>query len=100
MSNWDKEFMDEFFRSIERIDSNLDSINITLAKQEVSLTEHVKRSNNLEKHVEILETKVDDVKTKVNYGEGALKIFGIISIAIGATAGLIKIVISFWHFFR
>lgn len=104
MSDHNKELMTEMFKTIERLDTNIDIIKtdigeqkVILAKQEANIGEHMRRSDAIEKHVEILEAAVTVVKTKINYVEGALKLLGVIGIVIGIAGGLLKIWLSFFH---
>ena len=68
---------------IDSIDSSLNEMSITLAKQEVSLSEHIKRSNLLEERIEILREEMKPVEKHVMYMHGALKALGVVSILVG-----------------
>ena len=57
------------YKILEKMDSRLDNVDITLAKQQVSLDEHIRRT-------ELLETKVEPIQKHVNMVDGALKFIG------------------------
>ena len=61
------------------------SMNIILAKQEVSLAEHIKRTN-------ILESKLEPVEKHVSMVNAGLKIIGAISVAATIIIGILKLV--------
>jgi len=81
----DKEIVHEMFKTLERLDNNVDQINITLAKQSVVLEEHVKRTNLLEENIKPLQKHVNIVNSLI------LLLGGILAL-IGAVRGAIEII--------
>lgn len=69
---------------LEKIDSSLSRIDITLAKQEEQIRIHVKRTN-------LLEAKLVPVEKHVLMVHAALKLIGILGIFVGILEGIIKI---------
>lgn len=61
---------------IDKIATRMGNVDVTLAKQHVSLTEHIKRTKQLEDRVEPIERKVWAV-------DGVLKLVGILGIVFG-----------------
>lgn len=57
---------------IDKISDRLNSIDVTLAKNTVSLEEHIKRTN-------LLEEEVKPIKKHVDMIEGALKLIGVLA---------------------
>lgn len=82
MSEFD--IVKEIFHKLESLDNNVDAINITLAKQEVSLTEHIKRSN-------LLEEQMEPIKAHVNRVNSLILLLGGLFACIGAIEGFLKI---------
>lgn len=78
--------LDRVLNKIDNIDESLQDISITLAKQEVSLETHIKRTNLLEERVELLREEMRPVEQHVFYMHGALKALGILSLLIGVLA--------------
>jgi len=73
---------------IDSIDSSLNDMAITLAKQEVSLAEHIKRSNLLEERLELLREEMRPVEKHVFYMHGALKALGVLSVVVGVVLAI------------
>lgn len=78
----------KFDKHEEKMDAMLDKqaeMNIILAKQEISLAEHIKRTN-------LLEIKLEPVEKHVNTVNVILKIIGAISVAATLVIGILKLV--------
>jgi uncharacterized protein YaaN involved in tellurite resistance len=73
---------------IDTIDSSLTEISVTLGKQEVSLSEHIKRTNLLEERIELLREEMRPVEKHVFYMHGALKALGVVSLIIGVLVAI------------
>lgn len=69
---------------IDRVSERLNSVDVTLAAQHVSLAEHVRRTNLLEK-------EIAPIKTHVAMVQGAVKAIGVASILIGMVTGMLKL---------
>jgi 2C-methyl-D-erythritol 2,4-cyclodiphosphate synthase len=61
---------------VEIIDSRIDNIDITLAKQHEQLVIHIKRT-------ELNEAQIKHINRHVHMVEGALKVFGVLSVILG-----------------
>lgn len=72
----DKKILDK----LDKIEDRLDGIDITLAKQEINLAEHMRRSDSIESYVQHLEDKFVPVEKHVIMVNGIVKFIGIISI--------------------
>lgn len=62
----------------DEADKRLDSIDVTLGKQHVSLEEHIKRSERNEKVIEIVKDELKDVQQDIVKYNFILKIIGLI----------------------
>lgn len=82
--DYEKELISEMSKAIDRIDRSVDGINITLAKQEIHLEEHIKRSK-------LLEDQMEPIKQHVNRVNSLLLLLGGIFALIGAIKGIIEI---------
>lgn len=63
---------------IESIDKSVDEINITLAKQEVSLEEHIRRTNVLEETLKPIQDHVNKVNAAIAILVGIVAVIGTI----------------------
>lgn len=73
---------------LDKVDSRLDNIDITLAKQSVQLEEHMRRSEANEKAIEILSDKIQPVVTHIE----ALKLVGKTIVALGSLGFVYELV--------
>ena len=64
-----KKQLTKISEKLETIDGRINTIDVTLAKQHVSLDEHIRRT-------EILESKLEPIDTHVKMVNGALKLIG------------------------
>lgn len=86
--DYEKELLQEISKSIERLDNNVDSINMTLARQEVHLAEHIRRT-------ELLEEEMKPVRDHVNRVNALMLLLGGILALLGAVKTVIEIVSLF-----
>lgn len=75
---------------IDKILEKISAIDVTLAKQHVSLEEHMRRTNAIEKHLEIQRKDVDALQKKSYNLEGGIKILMSLGIIIGILTTLGK----------
>lgn len=68
---------------IDKLDSRLDSIDVTLAAQHEQLKIHIKRSD-------LLEQQVEPIKAHVAMVSGAVKFLGLSAALIALGEGIIK----------
>lgn len=47
-------------QKLDKLDERLDSVDVTLAKQHISLEEHMKRSSQNEEQIDLLRTESDE----------------------------------------
>jgi hypothetical protein len=73
-------------------DKRLDNIEKVLLAQEINLKEHMKRSDNLEEMVKIIQEKeLKPLSKHVSMVEGALKLVGILGIVATIIGTIVKI---------
>lgn len=70
---------------IDKIVDNICAINITTAKQAISLEEHIKRTN-------ILEGKIVPLEENHAMAKGILKLIGFLAIFFGAIEALLRLI--------
>ncbi len=73
---------DRIHEKLDKVVDSISEINVTLARQAVSLEEHIKRSN-------MLEAKMVPVERHVAMVNGALKFVGL----LGVLAGILEVII-------
>jgi len=76
-----KETLKRIENKIEAVQANLTELNITVAKQEVTLTDHVRRT-------EILENEIKPLKKERYRTEGAVKLIGLCALLLGVVRGV------------
>ena len=74
---------DKIQSKLDKLDNRLDSIDVTLAKQEVSLSEHIRRTRLNEESIEILKNQMTPISNHVHL----MSIFGKIFLAIVCSSG-------------
>lgn len=83
--------LDKLEGKFDSLDARLDSVDKTLVKQEVNLNEHMRRTELAEKQISDIKTELAPIKRHVDMVHGALKLLGILSLAIGAANGIIHL---------
>lgn len=78
------ERFDRVEEKLDQVITRISSIDVTLAKQHVSLEEHIRRTALLEKQME-------PVQRHVNMVSGAFKLVGFISIIVGTVFSIAKL---------
>ena len=87
MSNDDKTLHEK----LDKLDTRLDRIDITLVRQEMHLDEHMRRTDLLETVVDEFKIDMRPVKRHVIVMEGVTKGIGIIATLVGIVGGFLKI---------
>jgi hypothetical protein len=88
----DKEFLDKVYDKQERMADDITEIKITLVEQHASLKEHIRRSDLLEEHLELVRAEIAPVQAHVNKVQGAVKLAFGISGLVALLAGIIRII--------
>lgn len=76
---------------VNKISDDMTDIKITSAKQQVSLDEHVRRTELLEKGQEILFGEMVPIKAHINQMSGVLKFLGILGSVATFVLGCLKL---------
>ena len=71
-----KDTVDRIEGKLDKISDRLNSIDVTLAKQEITLDIHVKRTN-------LLESKIDPMESRWSNLLGVIKLVGFIAVLAG-----------------
>lgn len=75
--------LDSIDDSLKEIKESLNEMNVTSVKQQIILEEHIRRTN-------LLELKMEPIERKIYWGEGSLKLLGILSLLAGIIAAFAK----------
>ena len=78
-------------KKLELLDMKVDAINVTMAKQEVNLYEHMKRSDTLEQMMMQMKKEMKPVEKHVLMVEGVIKFLGVLSLGLSVLGGILKI---------
>ena len=81
------------FEKIDKIDSRVDNVDVTLAGQKVSLIEHMRRSQANEDAVDILKDEIKPVVGHV-YLMGVLGKIALVLLGSGLILKIVKLVLS------
>ena len=76
--------LDRIESKVDKVDERINFIDRTLAVNTESLIQHMRRTS-------LIEADIKPIKIHVHRVEGALKLFGLISLLVGIAAGLLKI---------
>jgi hypothetical protein len=82
---------DRIYDKLDVLDMRLDAIDKTLVRQEATLAEHIRRTESLEKIVEMMREKMEPVQKHVAMVEGSFKFLGIISLSLSIIAAILNI---------
>lgn len=77
--------MERVLNKLDALDARLDNVDKTLAKQEVHLAEHIRRTA-------LLEDAIVPIKKHVNHVEGALKFLGVVGLVASVATAIVKLV--------
>lgn len=80
--DYEKELLQEMSKSLERLDTSVDSINVTLAVQSEQLKTHIKRSDMLEEALKPVQEHVHRVNALILLLGGILALLGAIKTVI------------------
>lgn len=90
--------LEKLAEQLEKIDNKLEGVNerltnldVTSAKQEVSLENHIRRTEIAEESIEIIRGEMQPIKKHIHMVEGAFKLLGGISLVAGIVRVLMAI---------
>lgn len=96
----DKDEKTRLYSTLDKIENRLDSIDVTLVRQNVTLEEHIKRTKIAEENLNILSSRIEPLEIRIKLIDQILKAIGLLftlgSTFTGLIAGILKIV----HFFN
>jgi hypothetical protein len=70
----------KIFQKLDKIAEDITDIKVTIAKQEVNIAEHMKRSDAIELHGSILEEQFKKMQKRFFMIDGAVKFIGFLAI--------------------
>lgn len=86
--------MDKFEQidgKLDKLDSRLDSIGITLIKQGKDLSFHIKRTNLLEESLKETQKDIKPIQKHVEHVKGVIQAMGVLSVVVALVSGILKI---------
>lgn len=109
-NDWIKSTLEKMDSKLDRLDVRLDNVDVTLAKQSVVLEDHTRRSlaneeavkvnkETSDKALEVLKNELKPIQRERYMVKGALKFGGLILASGGILGGIIKWIITTFHFF-
>lgn len=82
-----EQFLQLILDKLSSIDERLNKIEETSARHDENLKEHMKRSDLLEKNLNLIESdldeKIEPIQKHINYVEGFFKLLGVIALIVG-----------------
>lgn len=90
--------MDDIKRLIEKLDEKIDNIKddvneqkIVIARIDVGVEEHVRRSNLADENMALIRQDMKPLQRHVNYVQGGAKLVGLVGVIVGIVVGVLKI---------
>ncbi len=87
-----EQFLQLILDKLSSIDDRLNKIEETSARHDENLKEHMKRSDLLEKNLNLIESdldeKIEPIQKHINYVEGFFKLLGVIAVIVGIYSAL------------
>jgi len=87
------ELLNKIFDKVEKIDDKVDAIDITTARQQIILDEHIKRTEILETRTEKIFEELKPIKLHVNMVHSSFKMIAWVVALVSAIIGIL----SFFH---
>jgi len=91
-----KELLDKIYNKVEKLVEQLNDLNITVAKQEINLKDHMRRSDLLEEEVKLLDNRITPIEDHVKFVGSVTKVCG----TLFASASAITAVVELIRFFK
>lgn len=85
-----REQLDKIDEKVDRIESKISSIDVTLAKQSKDLEHHIYRTDLAETNIELLRNEIQPVKKHIAFMDASLKLIGALSSVFMFVMGVIK----------
>lgn len=89
----ERDFVQLILDKLDRVESHLGSIDVTMVRNTVSLEEHVKRTNLLEQNIDDLKGEFKPVKDHVDFVRHSSKFVAIVISSLGA---IIAAIATIW----
>lgn len=79
---------------LDKVDERLNSIDVTLVKQESSLEHHIFRTGLAEEQLELLRADIKPLKKRHELMNGVFRIIGVAATGLGLLIGVAKIAVE------
>ncbi len=96
----DMEQFEVLNNKLDKLDSRIDNIDLTLVKQSVLLDEHIRRTGIAETNIDMLRADLKPVEKHVSMIQGALKFIALVGVLSGLVVSAIKVISSASQFFH
>lgn len=87
----DMKLLEKLDEKLDKVEEKIASIDVTLAKQEVNLQEHMRRSLLNEEAIEIIKEELKPVQKHVTQVHTILQAVGFISVVASILAGAVAV---------
>lgn len=88
---WVKNTLINIDSKVDKLDMRLDNVDVTLGKQQVELSDHIRRTEIAEQNITLIRSEIKPIQKHVDMIHGALKLLGLVTSIVGLIAGVIKI---------
>jgi hypothetical protein len=75
----------------DQIAEDITEIKVVLGRQEVHLSEHIRRTAAAEENIAILRQELKPVEDHVKFMQGAIKLLGVVALVLSAIVSALKI---------
>lgn len=79
-------------QKLEKQEYRLDSIDVTLVKQEEQISYHIRRTDLLEDRAENIEKDIKPIQERVNQFDGMKKLFIVVGSLLAAAVAIVEII--------
>lgn len=82
---------DDINQKLEVIEREIVEIKLILVRQEENIRHHIRRTDLAEENLKELRNQLKPIETHVRHVEGALKVFGFISVLVAVAVSIIQL---------
>lgn len=88
----DKTVLEMILDELKDMRKDMNNMSNTQAQQHITLQDHTRRSEALEKLYELVRSELEPVKKHVAMVDGALKFIGLIGVIVGIITGIVSLI--------
>jgi phosphoenolpyruvate carboxylase len=87
----DKKLLEKLDEKLDLVETRLSSIDVTLAKQELNLQEHMRRSLLNEEAIDLIKEELKPVQKHVTQVHTILQVVGFVAVLVSIVASVVKV---------